>query len=291
MENSKMHTKILPILLIVILLLSGCNLPGRENPIPSPTADVVATEVQRLLTQAPTSTPAPTQPAPSQPSPTLTASLPPATDTPAPSPTAPATLTATVNPSDPASSLGSPTWKDTLDTAKNFYLYENENTRIEMGDGALKLTSLTAIGWHGWTLTYAVKPANFYLEGTFKTGNCSGTDLYGLIFRASKENAGYFFGITCDGQFNLFTRDFNNNLTTEILAFQSNAAIVQGAGQVNRVGVLANGNKLSLYVNGVLLTDITDSTYTEGYFGPFIAGNQTTDFTVELDEIAMWKLN
>ena len=284
-----MPTKLLLILSIAALLLSGCNVPGRQTALPSPTADIVATEVQRMLTQVPTPTPAPTST--EQPSPTVLATLPAATDTPAPSPTAPATLTATVNPSDPAASLGAPTWKDTLDNAKNFYLYENDNTRIEMGSGALKLTSITTVGWHGWTLTYVAKPANFYLEGVFKTGDCAGKDLYGLIFRASKENAGYFFGITCDGQYNLYTRDFNNNVNTEIKPYQSNAAILKGAGQVNRVGVLANGDKLSLYVNGVLLEDIKDSTYTDGYFGPFIAGNQTANFTVDLDEISMWKIN
>jgi hypothetical protein len=286
-----MPSKFLLILTLTVLLLSGCNYPGREAQSPSPTVDVVATEVQRLLTQAPTSTPIPTSTLGAQTAPTDTSTPPAATQTPAPSPTAPATLTATVNPGDPASSLGQPSWKDTLDNAKNFYLYENDNTRIELVSGALKLTSITAIGWHGWTLTYVTKPANFYLEGVFKTGDCAGTDLYGLVFRMSKESAGYFFGITCDGQYNLYARDFNNSINTEIKAFQANAAIVKGSGQVNRVGVLANGAKLSLYVNGVLLEDITDSTYSDGYFGPFIAGNQTPNFSIELDDISLWKLN
>ena len=275
----------------VTVLLAGCNLPGRDRPVPTPTADVVATEVQRMLTELPTNTSQPARPTATRPAETVSPVPPLATETPAPSPTAPATLTATLNPADPASTLGKPVWKDTLDSAKNFYLYENENTRIEQGSGTLKLTSLSAVGWHGWTLTYVQKPANFYLEAVFKTGDCSSSDLYGLIFRASKENAGYFYGVTCDGHYNLYSRDFNNNTNTEIKSLQANATILQGSAQTNRLGVLANGDKLTLFANGVLVDEVQDSTYSAGYFGPFIAGNATAGFSVELDEIGLWKVN
>ncbi len=286
-----MKQKYLLILASLVFLLSGCNLPGREKPAATPTEDVLATEVQKLLTPSATSdqaqaanteTPLPVASA--------TATTASATETPAPSPTAPATLTATLNPGDPAASLGKPSWKDTLDSTKNFYLYENDNTRIEAGDGTLKLTSVTAVGWVGWTLTYVQKPANFYLEGVFKSGDCSGKDLYGLVFRASKENAGYFFGVTCDGNYNLYARDFNNNTNAEIRSYQANSAILQGGGQTNRIGVLANGDKLSLFVNGVLLEDIQDGTYSSGYFGAFVAGNATSGFTAEMDEITLWNI-
>jgi hypothetical protein len=271
-------------LLIVTLVLAGCNLPrGAGQTEPSATPDIVATEVSRLQTEMPTATQPPTQ-------------TPPPTNTPQPT-ALPATSTTDALPTatpvtgDPAAALGQPTWKDSLDTVKNFYLYDNDNTVVESGDGSLRLSSKTNIGWHGWSLTYAQNAANFYLEGTFKTGSCSGSDLYGLVFRANKENAGYFFGVTCDGGFNLRARDFNNNIDTEILATESNSAILTGSGQTNRVGVKAEGTKISFYVNGLLMKEITDDTYTAGYFGPFLAAYNTSGFAVDLDQIVLWKLN
>jgi hypothetical protein len=275
------------ILLLLSILLAGCNLPDRSLPEPSATPDVVATEVARMKTEMPTATNPPTQ-APLQPTGTLP-SFP--TDTAAPSPTNQAAVTSTPIPGDPAAALGAPGWKDSLDTTKNFYLYDNDNTAVEAGSGTLRLIGRTNIGWHGWSLTYAQNAADFYLEGTFVTGTCRGADLYGLTFRANKENAGYFFGITCDGRYDLRARDFNNNTDTEILPLKSNPAILTGSGQTNRIGVKTEGSKISLYANGVLMEEVTNDTYTAGYFGPFIAGFETAGFTVDLDQIALWKTN
>jgi hypothetical protein len=278
--------------LIGALLLSGCNVPGREKPAPSATPDLVATEVQNMLTRLPTVTnPSATANTNTPAVATLVAtSTPVPTFTPLPSFTTAPKETATTNPGDPASSLGKPTWTDTLNTAKNFYQDDNDNTQIKVSGGAVVMTSKTAIGWHGWTLTYAQPAADFYLQGLFKVEGCGGSDLYGLVFRADKENAGYFFGVTCDGKYNLYARDFNNNVMTKITDFTPNSAILTGSGQLNRLGVLTNADKISLYVNGTLLEEISDGTYSKGYFGPFIAG-QTENFTSSMEEISLWKTN
>jgi hypothetical protein len=270
------------ILLILSILITGCNIPSQDQPEITATADIVATEVSRLQTEMPTSTIAPTQPPTSTPQP--------ATPTPSVTATSVPASTSTTIPGDPAAAMGSPSWQDNLDTTKNFYLYENENTAVVAGDGSLRLIGKTANGWLGWSLTYAQSSADFYLEGIFKTGTCSGGDISGLVFRANKENAGYFFGFTCDGRYNLYARDFNNNTNTEIVSLKSNAAILTGSGQTNRIGVKAEGNKIALYANGVLMEELSNDTYMSGYFGPFIAANETAGFTVDLDQISLWKL-
>ena len=272
------------LIFVLVLLLAGCNLPQNDVAENTPTADVVATEVSRMKTEMPTATLPPT------PEPLVaTGTLPPPAPSDTPAPVVEPSATATLDPQDPAIALGSPTWKDSLDTTKNFYLYENDNTAIEAGSGSLRLIGRTNIGWIGWSLTYAQSSANFYLEGAFVTGTCSGADLYGLVFRANKENAGYFFGVTCDGRYNLHARDFNNNGDTEILELKSNPAILTGSNQTNRIGVKTEGGRLMLYANGALLEEVNDSAYTSGYFGPFIAGYDTAGFTVDLDQIALWK--
>ncbi len=280
--------KTLAPLSVLLLLLSGCNLPVGQTFSSTPTADLVATQVAELLTAQPS----PTVPTAGE-SATIapTATFPPTpTATPEPSATVAANPTPTTNPSDPALTLGDPSWQDNLDNTKNFYLYENDNTKIEADTGVLALTGRNANDWLGWSLTYSQQPSNFYLESTFRTRDCSGADLYGTVFRANKDNAGYFFGVTCDGQYNLYERDFNNNTDSELIPLTSAGAILTGSNQTNRLGVMAQGDKLSFYLNGVLVADITSSTYSQGYFGAFVAASQTAGFRVDLDQVRLWKL-
>jgi hypothetical protein len=274
--------------LLTSLILSSCNMPANLKITVTPTQDAVSTQVSQILTQQPSAT----AKLPTAALPTLApSSTPLPVDTLSPTFTPPPSASSTSIPGDPRTSLGQPTWQDNFESAKNFYLYSNDNTKIDFTPGAIVLTGITANGWHGWTLTYSHSTSNFYLEETFKVGDCAGSDLYGMIFRASKENTAYFFGATCDGHYNLHARDFNNNTDTTLIDPKETASIVQGSGQTNRLGVMAQGSKISLYANGHLLEEISDSTYTGGYFGPFIAANKTANFTVQMTQISLWKQN
>ncbi len=285
--------------ILLLLLLTACNLPSGPAAA-TPTADEVATQVSMLLTAAPTYTqPAPTQPpAPTAtPAPASTATTQPPTTAPtepAPTQAPPAsqpTATPTVSTTDPKSALGSPTWRNTLDSGKAFYQYENENTRVVLENGALALTGLAANGWTGWSLTYSQPARNFYLEAVFIPQSCLAADMYGLVFRAPNADSGYFFGVTCDGRFNLHARDFQAGTDSALIQLTSNSAILAGSNQTNRLGVMANGNKIALYANGILLQEITDSAYdAQGSFGALVAANDTAGFTVKMDEISLWKL-
>ncbi len=296
-DRSMQTRKILP--LLALLLLSACNLPNR--PIQPSSDHAIETQVSQLLTTQPT-TPAPpvitaTPEAPQPAANTATIAVPATT---APTPTNIPSFTPvptraqpapTLPSGDPRNSLGAPTWHDSLETAKAFYLYENDNTKVTQDNGALVLTGKLANGWMGWSLTFSHPATNFYIEATFTPQQCSGTDLYGLVFRSPSTDAGYFFGVTCDGRYNLHARDFKENTDTTLVELTANSAIQAGSNQTNRLGILANGDKLGLYANGILLDEITDSTYSaEGDFGALVAANETPDFSVHMEEISLWKL-
>lgn len=289
-----MHKRFIFILL-GLLLLAGCNLPGAPSAA-TPTPDAIATQVSQLLTAQPTATPSdadvPGETAePPAVEPEIT-STPDVEPTESPVPTEPvATATPTTPAGDPKNNLGEPSWQHDLSSADVFYLYENEGTRVSHSDGALVLTGLIPNGWHGFSLTFAQKPQNFYLETVFNTRTCSGADLYGMVFRAPDTNSGYFFGVTCDGRYNLHVRNFNDGTDRILIDSTENSAIVSGSDQTNRLGIMANGDQIGLYANGVLLQQVTDSTFTgQGYFGPFIAAYPSAGFTVEMDQISLWNL-
>ena len=282
--------------LLVLILLASCSTATK---VPTPSQSQIDTQVAIILTQAPTSTreptsvptmvPVTTTPVPPVPTATATAiptAAPTATSTPVPPTQVPPTPT--VPATDPKLSLGKPTWTDSFQTGKSFGLMDSDETLVEVRDGHLYLTAKNANGFHGWTMSYP-KVQNFYLEATLKTGECSGKDRYGLVFRAPSFDKGYFFGVTCDGNFDF--RRWDSDGFTGIVDWTKNSSIATGSNQVNRLGVMAKDNKFTFFVNGVQVGEATDDNFKDaGIFGMFIASANTVNFTVEADTIAYWKL-
>lgn len=279
--------KIIAFISLGALLLSACSVLQPTAVEPTPTQDAVATQVALLLTTMPTAT-APLPTATTAPS----ATLPAETSTPemeTPTPTTAAS--STTDTSDPRTSLGEPHWTNNLDSSEVFYLFENEGTRVTHENSALVLTGRQPNGWLGYSLTFAQQPVNFYLEGEFETQTCAGTDVYGFVFRAPDTEAGYFFGVTCDGQYYLRVINFKDGTNRPLINLTEGKGILTGSNQTNRLGVMANGEKIGLYVNGTLQQEVTDSTFTnKGYFGAFVAANQTAGFTVRLNTVSLWNL-
>jgi len=275
-------------LLVTAFLLSACALSGSgPAPTTTPDANTVATEVSFLLAMTPASpTPPPPQAAAATAAPGATLTVTP-TATALASPTPLTSTTPTANPNDPKGGKD-PTWKDEFsNSGKSWGLYTNDSTSITGQKGKLVLSSLTTNGWHGWTLT-SRKPQNFYMEGTFRTVSCAGGDLYGLVIRAPDYGSGqgYYFGVTCDGRFS-FARWDGNGLAT-IYDLTAHPAILPGANQTNRLGILASGDSFKLYANDALMQDVPDSILQKGgHIGAFIAG-YSAGFTVELSKIAYW---
>ena len=267
----------LVIILGLLIITASCNFPQARL---TPTPELLATAVAETVTARPSSTPKPTVIAiPAQSS---------ATTTSQPSPTSTITTTPTLPSSDPRNTLGTPAYKST-NFSKGWYLENDEHTHITVSDkGALVLSSLQPVAWHSWSMYYH-NLQNFYLEATLHTDTCSGSDRYGLVFRAPDDNHGYFFGLSCDGKYNLSSYD-GTNFTT-LIDYTKSSAILSGSNQTNRLGVMARGSEIDLYANGVPIQQINDSTYAgPGVFGVFIASLETANFTYEMDEIDYWIL-
>ncbi len=153
----------------------------------------------------------------------------------------------------------------------------------------MRMTGLSTTD--GWRLSWP-RIGDVYLEMTAVTGTGSGTDHYGLIFRVPDIDAadrGYLFGVTCDGRYSL--RAWDGEEMTSLVRATSHPSIRAGSEQTNRVGVMAQGDRLRLYVNGVLLQEIRDETFTaEGGFGVFIGARTTSGFSIEVTEVAYWDI-
>ncbi len=287
--------------------LSACSLiqpPATLDPnalATSVSGTLTAVPVVRTLPPEATGTVEPagptTEPAASDTAlPATSTDLPQASATPTPLPSDTPAATPTVGPTstlpagDIRNTLGNPTYRDTLSAGNNWPLGADDFTSAKVEDGELHLTGLSTID--GWRLTWPLVK-DFYLEMSVSTGNCTGSDRYGLMARVPDKTAadrGYLFGLTCDGRYSLRSWNGPTETMTQLINLTSSTAIVSGSQKVNRVGLWAKGEQLALYVNGTLLTQIQDSAFVkEGAFGIFVGARQTENFTIHVDEIAYWE--
>lgn len=266
---------------LLLLTALACNLPVSTV---RATPDEIGTQVAQTLTQyalQPTITPPYT---------------PPIHETPLPSPSPTPEILPTSTPTtaeDPRAHLGDPIYVDTLDSGRSFGLegkiYEDENTLIRVQSGSMILTSKYATGYHGWR-TGGRKIQNGYVEGLFRTGDCAGQDTYGLIVRSPDFIRGYWFTLTCDGQYGFGYWDGEKYVN--LLTQKDDRLILRtGPEQTNRLGVWMEDNTFRLFANGSFLSEISNAQFlAEGYTGAVIAAHNTPGFTVFLDEIAYWNL-
>jgi len=281
--------KTIAILILLTFLLTSCNFPLAK---PTPDLNVVSTKVAATLaavqTQAQTTVPpaateaVPSPTLPPTPEPTLTP-----TGQPSPTPTA------TPPVGDPALILGEPGFFDTFSNGTSFGLanpYEDEAVSIKVENGAMVFKSKRINNGIRWRLT-SRNPQDLYLEGRFNITSCSGADQYGLVMRAPTytDGIGYYFGVTCSGQYYLLRWDKEGQNT--LVSLTSDASILSGSGQVNRLGIMADGETIRLYLNGKLVKELTDKGILDkGYIGAFVSAREDLNFTVQLEELKLWTL-
>ncbi len=130
-----------------------------------------------------------------------------------------------------------------------------------------------------------------YLEMTATTKSCSGLDRYGLVARSVRNDegyAGYLYGVSCDGKYSL--RIWDGESFTKLIDWTESEHINAGSNETNRIGVIMEGENISLYANGNLIRELRDDTFDEGKFGVFVGSANTEDFTVLVNEVAYWEL-
>ena len=186
--------------------------------------------------------------------------------------------------------LGSPDWRDAMDTSSYWYLVDTASTRFSMDEGRLQMTVIDPGGSDEWGLSLRPEVDNFYLQATFITGDtCADADRYGVLLRAPDPSQGYVFGFSCSGRYRLYSWD--GETYRGIQEWRTSTAIRAGANQTNILGVWMDGETIRLYANGQLLAEFTDDQFDAGKFGLFIGSPDTDNFTVYVDEVATWDLN
>jgi len=184
--------------------------------------------------------------------------------------------------------LGSPDWRDPMDTSSNWWLLETPNTLFTIDDGRLRMEVLQP-GSEEWGLSSRPAMDNYFLQATFITGDsCTNSDRYGVLVRAPEENQGYVYGFTCNGRYRLYAWD--SETYRPLREWTVSSAIHTGANQTNVLGIWLVEDTIRLYANGQLLAEFTDDEFSSGQFGLYIGSADNADFSVYVDEVATWEL-
>ena len=324
-----MKRKFLPILVVIPLFLVSCTLLSSLKADQPLTDAEMATRVAQLLSTMTTPTSEIAFPATSTPgiatiTPTATANmvallsatpttqtggdtqptstamivLPTIEVTPTPQNTLAPAATATLDaPStDPINKLGDPSSSDPMDSNSKWAWPTGPDDYIDLQfkDGYMLMTNLSK-EVAGWRLPLVSQQMDTYIELTANSGSCSNKDSYGIIFRVpvfKQPDQGYLFQVTCDGYYRLWKWDGKagtKGLAVSLINWKQSDSIHAGANQVNRLGVMVVEDKMTIYVNGVELGSVTDSSYAAGFFGAFVRSGSETNYTAKFDAMKFWE--
>jgi hypothetical protein len=169
-------------------------------------------------------------------------------------------------------------------------LADSDYLKLEMLDGTMYVTGKLRL-WDTWWITGSTL-TNFYMEMEVNSGDCSGSDTYGMILRASQHNQptrGYLIGFTCDGKVYAKRLDsVSPYVAVSILNPTETELIYSGANQTNILGVAFDGNTISIYPNRYYFTTIQDSTFSSGRYGIYVQAGDKGNYNFTVDEIRSW---
>jgi hypothetical protein len=198
------------------------------------------------------------------------------------------TATATEPLTDIVDSLGDPFYTDALDNGDNWSLGKDTYVDLQAVNGNLVMQGLKTTS--GWRLTNR-SAKNFYLEITGKMEECTGEDQFGIMFRVPNRitaTSGYLLGITCEGKYSLKRWDGETMLS--LINWKQSDLIHSGSNQTNRIGIMADGNNMKVYINGVKVGEAADSWFPQGGYGLYVGARETTGLKALIDEVSIWIL-
>jgi hypothetical protein len=173
-------------------------------------------------------------------------------------------------------------------------LPDDDNIRLQFKGGELYVTGKQLDFSTWWFSFHTLKDA--YIEMTFNSEACSGDDAYGMIFRGPPHKAGQSYGyvvsLSCDGKLWVFRLDGINPWRIEnLIEPKEVSAIKDGSGQENVVGVYADGDDMTIYVNGKPVGEVQDDHFSSGRVGVFVRSASPDVYTYRMTDFIYWILN
>jgi hypothetical protein len=126
---------------------------------------------------------------------------------------------------------------------------------------------------------------DFTLEVDAQLAGGSPSSTYGVMFRMQTPDEFYRFEITGDGMYILERHDADGSWARYTEDWLDTVVINQGVGATNRLKVIANGDRISVFVNDVFLEEIRDNTYQSGNIALDVGTFDGTGARVSFDNL------
>jgi hypothetical protein len=138
---------------------------------------------------------------------------------------------------------------------------ELDGGRVGYRDGAYYVASLVED-----TIIWSVAGQSFtdiviQVEATQAYGGPEDDNSYGVMCRVQSNDDGYLLRISGDGYYSIFKRTGDNY---EAVVDWATSDVIRQGDSTNQIKAVCDGSTLALFVNGELLGQGNDSTFTEG---------------------------
>jgi len=169
-------------------------------------------------------------------------------------------------------------------------LPDTEYLKMDIAEGVMTVTGKRRL-WDTWWIS-GFSQTNFYIEMEVNSGDCNPEDAYGMILRASQHGQptrGYLVAFTCDGKvFAKRLETVSPYTAVSILNPTETDLIYSGKNQTNILGVLLDGDTITIYPNRRYFTVIQDNAFSFGRYGIFVQAGDAGNFTYTVNEIRTW---
>ena len=85
-------------------------------------------------------------------------------------------------------------------------------------------------------------------------------------------------------------RSYDGQTYFDLIPWTASSLIQPGPDQTHRLGVLAEGDRLALYLNGIEINSVQDSNHQGANFGVFTGAAATIDLRTYVERVAYWDL-
>ena len=161
----------------------------------------------------------------------------------------------------------------------NAGLNDDENIRIIALNNQLTLIPKKSNGWLSWRLRPPVLNDGM-VAMEFSITTCARGDRLGLIMRAADYTSGngYYYSLACEGTVSILKDQTVLGTADGSNVFNNNS------GDINELTAVAQGNTLTLMLNGESLLTVEDAAYSQGFSGFFVApqGQDTLTMNINL---------
>lgn len=116
--------------------------------------------------------------------------------------------------------------------------------------------------------------------------------VYGIAFRFSQRDnreSLYIFNVTPDGAYNL-VKEVDGKLADDNVVPPTPSPYIKAGLSKNRLGVLAEGSTISLYINGYLVNTVTDNSLSSGLEGTFSSSGDSSETKVSFSRVTVYSV-